>query len=98
MWLDPEDGVRLPAGDARSFPPDAAGRVAQGVLRAHAEAEALPPGWERAPLQALARLHVVAAAGFVPDAALGRPRLAGEAPGDGADLLRPDGTPLPVVD
>src|SRR5204863_7083319 len=78
--------------------PDAAGRTAQGALRAHAEAEALPPGWERTPLQALARLHVVAAAGLVPDAALGRPRAAGEVPGEGADLLTAGGAALPAAD
>src|SRR5690606_24631411 len=32
-------------------------------------------------------LHVAAAAGLVPDDALGRPRRTGELPGDGADLL-----------
>jgi hypothetical protein len=94
----PVDLVRDVARGAAAFPPDASGRAALGVLRAFAEAERLTPGWERAPLQALARLHVVAAAGLVPDAALGRPRLPGEVPGDGADLLRPDGTPLSAVD
>jgi Fic/DOC family len=96
-------GVRLPldlvrdvARGVASFPSDAAGRTAHGVLRAHAEAEALPPRWQRAPLQALARLHVVAAAGLVPDAVLGRPRVGGEVPGDGADLLTPSGGPLPA--
>src|ERR671932_458309 len=81
---------------AAAFPPDASGRAALGVLRAHAEAEVLAPGWEQAPLQVLARLHVVAAAGLVPDAALGRPRQPGEDPGDGADLLTAGGAPLPV--
>jgi hypothetical protein len=80
------------------FPEDAAGRTALGVLRAHAEAEALPGAWERAPLQALARLHVVAAAGLVADDALGRPRLAGEVPGEGADLLTASGAPLLAPD
>ena len=94
----PVDLVRDVARGAADFPPDASGRAALGVLRAHAEAEALAPGWERAPLQVLARLHVVAAAGLIPDDALGRPRLAGEAPGDGADLLRADGSPLPAAD
>ena len=79
------------------LPPDPAGRTALGALRAHAEAETLAPGWERTPLQALARLHVAAAAGLVPDAALGRPRDRSEVPGDGADLLTPSGLPLPVV-
>lgn len=92
----PLDLVRDVATGAACFPPDAAGRTALGVLRAHAEAEALSRGWERAPLQALARLHLVAAAGLVPDAALGRPRALGETPGDGADLLTPSGQPLPV--
>ncbi len=90
--------VRDVARGAAIFPEDAAGRTALGVLRAYAEAQALSPGWERAPLQALARLHVVAAAGLVPDAALGRPRGPGQAPGDGADLLTPAGRPLAVVD
>jgi len=94
----PLDLVRDVARGAASFPPDAAGRTAQGVLRAHAEAEVLLPGWERSPLQALARLHMVAAAGLVPDDALGRPRAPGEAPGDGADLLTPSGDPLPAPD
>src|SRR4051794_6810948 len=94
----PVDLVRDVARGAAGFPPDASGRAARGVLRAHAEAEALAPGWERAPLQVLARLHVVAAAGLVPDDVLGRPRLPGETPGDGADLLRPDGGALPAVD
>jgi hypothetical protein len=76
----PVDLVRDVGRGAAAFPPDASGRTALGVLRAHAEAEALAPGWERAPLQVLARLHVVAAAGLVPDAALGRPRLPGEVP------------------
>src|SRR5919202_5791877 len=92
----PVDLVRDVARGAATFPPDVSGRAALGVLRAHAEAESLPPGWERAPLQALARLHVVAAAGLVPDAALGRPRLPGEVPGDGADLLTATGTPVPA--
>jgi Fic family protein len=94
----PVDLVRDVARGAATFPPDASGRAAHGVLRAHAAAEALAAGWERAPLQVLARLHVAAAAGLVPDAALGRPRLPGEAPGDGADLLRPDGSALPAAD
>jgi hypothetical protein len=101
-------GARLPvslvrdaARGAAALPDDPVGRTVRGALRAHAEAEALPAGWERAPLQVLARLHTVAAAGLVPDAALGRPRVAGEVPGDGADLLipgpTPGGEPLEVV-
>jgi hypothetical protein len=92
----PLDLVRDVARGAASFPADAAGRTAAGVLRAQAEAEALPRRWEQAPLQALARLHLVAAAGLVPDAVLGRPRALAELPGDGADLLTPSGRPLPA--
>jgi hypothetical protein len=94
----PLELVRDVARGTDRFPQDAAGRTALGVLRAHAEAEALPAGWERAPLQALARLHVVAAAALVPDDVLGRPRVAGELPGEGADLLTASGAPLPAVD
>jgi hypothetical protein len=94
----PLDLVRDVARGVATFPPDAAGRTAQGVLRAHAEAETLPDGWERTPLQVLARLHVVAAAGLVPDHALGRPRSAGETPGEGADLLTASGATLPAPD
>ena len=94
----PLDLVRDVARGAAAFPADPAGRTALGALRAYAEAEALPPGWERTPSQALARLHLVAAAGLVPDATLGRPRLTGEPPGDGADLLTASGAPLQAPD
>src|ERR687886_1444376 len=76
----PVDLVRDVARGAAAFPPDASGRAALGVLRAFAQAERLAPGWERAPLQAFARLHVVAAAGLVPDAAPRPPPLSGEVP------------------
>jgi hypothetical protein len=94
----PLELARNVARGADTFPGDAAGRTALGVLRAHAEAEALPGAWERTPLQALARLHVVTAAGLVPDDALGRPRVAGELPGEGADLLTASGASLPAPD
>ncbi|MDP9092185.1 MAG: oxidoreductase [Actinomycetota bacterium] len=48
--------------------------VVQGALRAHAAIGALADTWTRAPRQALARLHVLAAADLVADTdALGRP-------------------------
>jgi hypothetical protein len=56
--------VRDGSGDAVAA---AAVRVSTGLL-------ALAPTMSRAPLQALARLHTLAAAGSVDDAALGRPR------------------------
>ncbi len=52
--------------------------VARGAIAATAETEHLAAVVLGAPLQALARLHVVAAEGLVPDAELGRPRLADE--------------------
>ena len=45
----------------------------QGALRATGGLGPLIAVWEQAPLQALARLHVLAAAGSIPDEHLGRP-------------------------
>ncbi|HVE97682.1 MAG TPA: oxidoreductase [Mycobacteriales bacterium] len=52
----------------------------QGALRVSAAVGGLAPVLERAPLQALARLHVLAAAAALPTAELGRPRLVGDPP------------------
>ncbi len=60
----PEDGVTDP--------------VLAGSLRAAEALESLLPTWRRAPMQALARLHVLAAADLVTDLdALGRPMRGG---------------------
>lgn len=48
--------------------------VLAGALRVAAELAALVPVWRRAPLQALARLHTLAAADLIPSERLGRPR------------------------
>ncbi|MDT8910868.1 oxidoreductase [Amycolatopsis sp. PS_44_ISF1] len=49
-----------------------------GALRVAESLEAVLPTWRRAPLQALARLHVLAASDLVEDSdALGRPRTGG---------------------
>jgi hypothetical protein len=48
--------------------------VVQGALRAQAAIGALADTWARAPRQALARLHALAAADLVPPDDLGRPR------------------------
>ncbi|MFI0412155.1 Fic family protein [Actinomadura sp. 3N508] len=56
--------------------------VVQGSLRVSAELGTLTETWRKAPRQALARLHVLAAADAVESADLGRPRSA-------------DGPPLP---
>lgn len=84
------DGARLPlelvrdaARGAGTLPDDGAGRVVRGALRAMSTTDTLLRGsWRQAPLQALASLHVAAAAGLVPDDELGRPRREGERPGD----------------
>lgn len=60
----------IPAEGAVSDP------VLAGALRIAESIGPLLPVWQRSPLQALARLHVLAAADLVPDEALGRPRSA----------------------
>lgn len=50
----------------------------KGALRVSGELGNLVDTWPKAPRQALARLHTLAAADAVPEAALGRPRTAGE--------------------
>src|SRR5262249_41204021 len=47
--------------------------VVQGALRVSAALDGLAPRWRSAPRQVLAKLHVLAARGVVPDDALGRP-------------------------
>ncbi len=96
-------GARLPVDAVREavlglalYPSDAAGDTVRGAVRVNAEVERLGSLWQRAPLQALARLHVAAGAGLIPDDALGRPRLPGEDPLDGHDLFAEDGSPVPA--
>ncbi len=70
------EGADLPLADLRAGNVDDA--IAQGALRASAGLGGLVPTWERAPLQAVARLHVLAAAGTVPEDRLGRPAVAAD--------------------
>lgn len=67
-----------PLVDAGSFGPpfadDSTGRTAGGALRVCAALSAIALTWSVAPLQALARLHTLAAAEMAPTAELGRPR------------------------
>jgi hypothetical protein len=70
------EGVDVPLADLRAG--DVADPIAQGALRVSAGLGGLVPTWERAPLQAIARLHVLAAAGTVPDDRLGRPAAAAD--------------------
>jgi hypothetical protein len=66
------DGAPIASGDQVRDP------VLAGAVRAAAELGRLLPTWRSAPLQVLARLHVLAAAGLVPaeerPGTLGRPR------------------------
>ncbi|HST66106.1 MAG TPA: oxidoreductase [Mycobacteriales bacterium] len=67
------EGADVPLADLRAgeLPDDP---VVQGALRVSVGLGALVGVWEQAPLQAIARLHVLAAAGTVPADELGRPR------------------------
>ncbi|WP_412540882.1 oxidoreductase [Longispora sp. K20-0274] len=47
--------------------------VVQGALRVSQALEGLAPSWPKAPRQVLARLHMLAGRGIVPDGELGRP-------------------------
>lgn len=58
-----------------------------GALRLSTELLGLVPVWRRTPLQALARMHTVVAAGTVDEALLGRPRQGAERIGDLARRL-----------
>jgi hypothetical protein len=79
----PVDLVRDVARGAGHFPDDASGRLALGAVRVLSQAEQLAPLLDRSPAQVLAGLHTAAAAGLLPQEALGRPRRPGEEPGDG---------------
>lgn len=65
------EGSDVPLADLRTGA--VADPVVQGALRISGGLGALVGVWEQAPLQALARLHVLAAAGSVPEDRLGRP-------------------------
>lgn len=65
------EGADIPLAELRAGRTD--DPIVQGALRLGAGLGELVPVWERAPLQALARLHVLAAAGSTPDDRLGRP-------------------------
>jgi hypothetical protein len=81
---------------------DGEGAVIGGALRVAGEFGSLTPVWQRAPAQALARMHMLLAADVLEAAALGRPRSDGV---DGADEAavwrqrtgRPDAVPDPVL-
>jgi hypothetical protein len=59
---------------APPFADDESGRIAAAALNVSSEVGAVAGTWRMAPLQALARLHTVAAKGLVAPDHLGRPR------------------------
>jgi hypothetical protein len=66
------DGAEVTLAEMRAGAA-AANPVAQGALRAQSAIGALADTWTRAPRQALARLHALAAADLLPQEQLGRP-------------------------
>lgn len=88
------DEVRAQVRGGALFAPEADAAAAadrhlaalRGALRVSAEVGPLLPTWERAPLQALARLHVVAAADVLPADVVGRPRPPGAMVADALEL------------
>jgi hypothetical protein len=73
----PLDALRRSVGDADDDGgDDGVDGVVRGALRVAAEIGLLQATWSRAPLQAVARLHTLAAADLVPDDELGRPAAA----------------------
>jgi Fic family protein len=66
------EGHDVPLADLRADVPDDA--VIRGALRVAAELRPLVETWEHAPLQALARMHTLAASGLASGDDLGRPR------------------------
>ncbi len=91
-WLS---GAELPLSEVRAGSGDP---VVQGALRAQAAVGSLTGAWTRAPRQALARLHALAAVDLADDAALGRPAAGAVARLDTlVDVLAATGTPAVVV-
>jgi hypothetical protein len=74
--------------------------ILAGALRVAAALGSLSTIWPRSPLQALARLHTLAAADLVPPGELGRPRTTDPRVGGGlariADLVTTAPWPAPV--
>jgi hypothetical protein len=89
-------GARVSLDDVRSGAA-ADDPVVQGALRAQAGIPALTDTWTRAPRQALARLHALAAADLVGADALGRPTAGAERLDTLAAVLAETSAPAVVV-
>jgi hypothetical protein len=89
---------QLLAGGAITLPSkdDRGARVVEGAVRLHADLGSVLGAWKHSPRQALARLHVLAAADVVAPDALGRPRPAAS-PYDDPLELGPAPDPLEVA-
>ena len=73
------------------------GQLAANAVRLHADLGSLLPSWKRSPKQALARLHVLAAADLgLPEDALGRPRTLPTDPVEDPLELGPAPSPMEV--
>lgn len=79
----PVDLIRDAARGASGLPEDASGQLAQAAIRVYSEAAQVEKSLAAAPAQALARLHLAAAGGLLPEEQVGRPRQGNELPGDG---------------
>jgi hypothetical protein len=80
------DGHRFEVDDVRAGV--VTDPVLQGAVRVAGALPGLADTWSRAPLQVLARLHVLAAKGSLPDAELGRPVAGAGLPELGALVAR----------
>jgi hypothetical protein len=74
----PLEEVRRRSDFSASASADGSALQVGAALRATAETGRLLGVWRQSPVQALARLHLVAAGGAVPEEMVGRPRLVGE--------------------
>jgi Fic family protein len=83
------EGADWPLEEIRrrtGFADDPEGRIVAGTLRISAELGTLLDTWRAAPLQVVARLHVLAAADVLEAQKLGRPREAGRSLADRLQL------------
>jgi hypothetical protein len=91
----PLEEVRRRSDFSATASSDGSALAVGAALRLTAEAGQLLSMWRQSPVQALARLHLVAAGGAVPDETVGRPRLAGEKVTDDPLIEAASALPLP---
>jgi hypothetical protein len=91
----PLEEVRRRSDFSATASSDGSALAVGAALRLTAEAGQLLSMWRQSPVQALARLHLVAAGGAMPDETVGRPRLAGEKVTDDPLIDAASALPLP---